>query len=86
MEKNLRRCVGCNEMISKKKLIRVVRIDKKYLIDKVYKSDGRGAYICKNEKCIKKAEKSRGLERSFKSKIPNEIYSKINVEVVKNGE
>lgn len=75
----LRKCVACQQMIDKKELFRIARFDNSYTIDD--KGDGRGAYICKNIKCFEKASKSRGLERSFKSQIPKEIYEKIREKI-----
>nr|WP_317358185.1 YlxR family protein [uncultured Tyzzerella sp.] len=81
----LRKCTGCQEMKEKKQLIRVVRIDEnQYNIDLTGKMSGRGAYICKNIECFEKAFKSKGLERSFKSPIPKDIYEKLRNELVLN--
>lgn len=81
----LRKCTGCQEMKEKKQLIRVVRIDEnQYNIDLTGKMSGRGAYICKNIECFEKAFKSKGLERSFKSPIPKDIYEKLRNELILN--
>lgn len=81
----LRKCTGCQQMKEKKQLIRVVRTDEnKYCIDLTGKMSGRGAYICKNTECFEKAFKSKGLERSFKSAIPKDIYEKLRNELVLN--
>ncbi len=81
----LRKCTGCQEMKEKKQLIRVVRIDEnQYTIDLTGKMSGRGAYICKNIECLEKAFKSKGLERSFKSAIPKDIYEKLRNELILN--
>lgn len=81
----LRKCTGCQEMKEKKQLIRVVRTDEnQYTIDLTGKMSGRGAYICKNIECLEKAFKSKGLERSFKSTIPKDIYEKLRNELVLN--
>ena len=81
----LRKCTGCQEMKNKKQLIRVVRIDEnQYTIDLTGKMSGRGAYICKNIECLEKAFKSKGLERSFKSAIPKDIYEKLRNELILN--
>lgn len=71
----MRKCTGCQEMKSKKELIRVVRSDSgEFSIDKTGKKSGRGAYICPDIECLKKACKNKGLERSFKSPVPSEVY------------
>lgn len=81
----LRKCTGCQEMKEKKQLIRVVRTDEnQYTIDLTGKMSGRGAYICKNIECLEKAFKSKGLERSFKSAIPKDIYEKLRNELILN--
>ncbi|MFV0440560.1 MAG: RNase P modulator RnpM [Lachnospirales bacterium] len=73
----MRKCCGCLEMKSKKELIRVVKLDEEYFVDKTGKSNGRGAYICENVECFEKAYKNKGFERSFKSAIPKEIYENL---------
>ena len=71
----MRQCVGCREMKPKRELIRIIRTseDEIYL-DATGKKNGRGAYICKSKECLAQAMKSRGLERSLKMAIPQEIY------------
>ena len=46
-------------------------------IDEIGKSNGRGAYICKNIECLEKAIKSKKLERSLKTKIDLQIYESL---------
>ena len=72
---SLRRCVSCRQMIDKANLARVVRLDGAFSIDASGKSNGRGAYICKSSDCLQAAVKSRAFDRSFKCKVPAEIYS-----------
>lgn len=70
----LRQCVGCGEMKSKKELFRVVKTaEEEILLDTTGKKNGRGAYICPDVECLKKAAKNRGLERSLKTAVPKEI-------------
>ena len=45
------------------------------------KSDGRGSYVCKDAACIAKAVKSKGFERSFKQKVPNELIENLELGV-----
>lgn len=74
----MRKCVGCNEMKDKKQLIRIVRNNEGEInVDLIGKMAGRGAYICKNVNCFDAAVKAKRLERSFKTKIPDEIYTKL---------
>ena len=67
--KGLRRCVGCRIMFEKHNLIRIAKnADESFYIDKTGKPVGRGAYVCINPKCVAKAAKSSGIERSFGQK------------------
>lgn len=78
----MRKCVGCQEMKSKKEMIRVIRTsENEFLLDATGKKNGRGAYICSNEECLAKAIKSKGLERSFKQSIPKEVYETLEKEM-----
>lgn len=78
----MRKCVGCQEMKSKKEMIRVIRTsENEFLLDATGKKNGRGAYICANEECLAKAIKSKGLERSFKQSIPKEVYETLEKEM-----
>lgn len=71
----LRQCVGCGEMRSKKEMMRVLKTtDGQICLDVTGKKNGRGAYICRSKECLKKACKTRGLERSFQMSIPAEVY------------
>lgn len=74
----LRKCLGCDEMLGKKGMIRVVR-DKEgtISIDETGKKSGRGAYLCLDAECLNKARKKRGLERSLKCAVPPEIYEEL---------
>lgn len=77
----LRQCVGCGEMKSKRDMIRVLRSeDDTFCLDATGKKNGRGAYLCKNRECFQAARKKKGLERSFKTGIPEEIYDSLEKE------
>ena len=77
----LRQCVGCGEMKSKKELLRFLKTaEDEIVLDATGKKNGRGAYLCFSKECLKKARKSKGLERSFKMSIPGEIYEKLEKE------
>ena len=74
----LRQCLGCREMKPKKELLRVARSPEgNVTLDFRGKAPGRGAYVCHNMECLKKAIKSRALERAFDAKIPEEIYEQL---------
>ena len=78
----LRKCTGCQEMKNKKELVRIVRGgDGDFSVDATGKKAGRGAYICHDAECLLKAHKSKGLERSFKSAVPKEVYEKLKADL-----
>ena len=69
----MRMCVGCREMKEKKELIRVVRSPEgEVSLDPVGKKSGRGAYVCANADCLKRAIKQRQLERQLDVTLPAE--------------
>ena len=76
-----RQCTGCGEMKEKRKMIRVLKTTEgEIVIDTTGKKNGRGAYLCRQAECLKRARKSKGLERSLKIGIPDEIYEKLEKE------
>ena len=80
MEKKIpmRQCLGCREMKPKKELIRVVRSPEGEIsLDFKGTASGRGAYVCPDPRCLKKAIKARALERAFSAQIPPEIYERL---------
>ena len=77
----MRQCVGCGEMKAKKELIRVIKTEEEVLLDTTGRKNGRGAYICANPECLKKARKSKGLERSLKVAIPDAVYDNLEKEM-----
>ena len=77
----LRQCVGCGEMKGKKEMMRVLRTaENEICLDVTGKKNGRGAYVCKSRECLQRARKNKGLERSFKMSIPNEVYDALEKE------
>ena len=77
-----RRCTGCGELKDKKELIRVVRSPEgEFSIDTTGKAQGRGAYICRDVYCLSLAKKNHGLERSFRQKISDEVYTRLAEEL-----
>ncbi|MEA4895703.1 MAG: YlxR family protein [Oscillospiraceae bacterium] len=74
----MRQCTGCREMKPKRELIRVVKSPENVIsLDFKGKAQGRGAYVCRSQECLKKAIKSKALERSLEVSIPDEIYSQL---------
>jgi predicted RNA-binding protein YlxR (DUF448 family) len=77
-----RQCVGCRTMKDKKALIRIVRTPEGAIIlDSTGRKNGRGAYVCPDPACLKKARKSRALERAFSLEIPAEVYDALEVQM-----
>jgi len=77
----LRQCVGCGEMKGKKEMMRVIKTaEEEICLDVTGKKNGRGAYVCKSRECLQMARKTKGLERSFKMNIPNEVYDTLERE------
>lgn len=77
----LRQCVGCGEMKSKKEMMRVLKTpEDEIVLDLTGKKNGRGAYLCVSAECLVKARKNKGLERSFRMSIPNEVYDSLEKE------
>ena len=74
----MRQCVGCREMKPKKELIRVVRSPEGEIsLDFRGKAPGRGAYLCPDSACLKRAIKSKALDRGLETTIPAEIYDNL---------
>lgn len=77
-----RKCVGCMTSKDKKELIRVVKsAEGEISVDLTGKKNGRGAYICHDVECLKKARKAGRLEKSFECQISEEIYQRLMQEI-----
>ena len=77
-----RKCVGCNTSKDKKELIRVVKNSEGEIsVDLTGKKNGRGAYICHDAECLKKAKKAGRLEKSFECQISEGIYARLMQEI-----
>ena len=77
-----RQCMGCRERKEKREMIRVVRSPEGTVsLDFRGKAPGRGAYICPDPMCLKKAIRSKALERSLETAIPEEIYARLEQEM-----
>ena len=82
----MRKCVGCQEMKSKREMIRVLKTENEGIrLDATGKKNGRGAYICRSSECLEKAVKNHGIERSLKTGIAPEIYDSLKKEIEKIG-
>lgn len=77
----LRQCVGCGEMKNKKEMMRVIKTaEDEIVLDKTGKKNGRGAYLCMEKECLEKAIRQKGLERSLKTSIPQEVVESLKKE------
>ncbi|MCI8607559.1 MAG: YlxR family protein [Hungatella sp.] len=78
----LRQCIGCGEMKNKREMIRILKTESEGIVlDATGRKNGRGAYVCPDGECLKKAIKSRGLDRSFKMTVPREVYETLEKEM-----
>ena len=80
----LRQCVGCGEMKGKKDMLRILKTAENDIsLDITGKKNGRGAYVCRSRECLQQARNNKGLARSFKMKIPGEVYDTLEGEFEK---
>ena len=78
----MRQCLGCREMKPKRELLRVVRSPEgEVSLDTRGKKPGRGAYVCPNADCLKKAIKTRALSRALETEIPEEVMQRLASEL-----
>lgn len=78
----MRMCKGCGEMFDKRTLVRVVRSPEgEVSLDLTGKKSGRGAYVCKNADCLKKARKKKAFERELNVQIDDAVYSQMEEEI-----
>ncbi len=79
----MRQCTGCGARKEKKELIRIIRTpEEEIVIDSTGKKNGRGAYICNCSLCLELARKRKSLERSLKVSIPDQIYERLEREMM----
>ena len=78
----MRMCVGCREMKPKAELMRVVKPQEgECAIDRTGKASGRGAYVCESAECLKKAQKTRALERALEAKIGDDVFEQLAAQI-----
>ena len=78
----MRMCVGCREMKPKATLLRVVKPqDGDAHIDRTGKAQGRGAYVCESIECLKKAQKTRALDRALETKIDENVFAALEAQI-----
>ena len=77
-----RKCIGCAERRDKGDLVRVVRTpDGEIRLDSTGRAAGRGAYLCKSEKCLARGRKSHRLETNLGVEIPEAVYAALESEI-----
>ena len=82
----MRQCVGCQEMKSKKEMLRILKTaEDEIVLDATGRKNGRGAYLCFSKECLLKARKNKGLERSLKMAIPPAVYDSLEKELDELG-
>ena len=78
----LRKCIGCGEMKNKKEMMRVIRTpENQVTLDVTGKKNGRGTYLCFSRDCLAKAMKNRGLERSLKIAVGQDVFESLEREL-----
>lgn len=78
----MRQCMGCNERKPKQELLRVVRSPEGEIsLDFTGRKNGRGAYLCKDVKCLRRARKSHRIDRVLETEIPEAVYDRMEREM-----
>lgn len=83
----MRMCVGCREMKPKKELLRIVKSPAgEVAFDRIGKAPGRGAYVCRSAECLKKAIKTKALERALEFKMEESVLEQLSEQIEAQGE
>ena len=83
----MRQCLGCREHRPKRELVRLVRTPEgEVRLDCSGKMNGRGAYICHNPDCLRKAVRAKALERAFGTALPEEVLTRLTRELESSNE
>ncbi len=78
----VRQCIGCREHRPKREMVRVVRSPEGVVsLDFSGKANGRGAYLCRNVQCLKRAVKAKALEHAFSAAVPDEVLVRLEKEL-----
>ncbi len=78
----VRQCLGCNEHKPKTELLRVVRSPEGEIsLDFTGKKSGRGAYLCRDIKCMRRARKSKRIDKTLEVAIPEAVYDAMESEL-----
>ncbi|MBR1623956.1 MAG: YlxR family protein [Pseudobutyrivibrio sp.] len=76
-----RKCVACGSMLEKDKLFRLVKSEDGIFLDKTYKVQCRGAYVCKKRECVDLALKKKSFNRSFKQAVSDKVFDILYMEL-----
>ena len=77
-------CIACKESKPKKELVRIVKNEETFVLDKTGKLNGRGAYICNNFDCLEKLCKQKILNKAYKQNVDPSVYEKIKEQFFEN--
>ena len=78
----MRQCLGCREHKPKRELVRIVRSPEgEVSLDRTGKANGRGAYLCRSADCLRRAVKSKALNRAFGTEVPEDVLSYLEKEM-----
>ena len=78
----VRQCLGCREHKPKRELVRIVRSPEGQVsLDRSGKMNGRGAYLCHDPECLRRAVKAKALERAFGTAVPDDVQERLAIEL-----
>ena len=78
----MRKCAGCGKSRPKQELIRIVATEDGVKMDPTGRANGRGVYICgDNKKCFELAKKKNAIARSIKKDVPQESIDALEKEL-----
>ena len=78
--KPIRTCIGCRIKKEKKKLLRIVCTEEGFRIDERGVLPGRGAYLCDDSECLKKAVRTRAMNRVYRKSFSEDSYRRLEEE------
>ena len=77
-----RMCAVCRQHKDFCQMIRVVKTnDGSFYVDAAHKLEGRGAYVCLDDKCIQTFSKTKCLNKAFRCEVPSQIYDRLKEEL-----
>ena len=73
-------CMACRERKNKKEMLRVVKGENGIHLDASGRAQGRGAYLCNGEECLKKLLRYKLINKTFSCDAGEEVYKTIEEE------